>query len=426
MTLDYLKEASRQYRYQKHVDVNKLPPLDLPTLRPDQRAIIEHPAKIKILSMGRRWGKTVMSGYIVLQSAYSGKRAAWVVPTYKNARAAWRAIEQAIAPLLRYGVKINKTERVVEFPNGGFIGVYSADNPDSLRGDAFHDVVMDEGAYQGETVFLDVVMPTLADYNGQLIVPSTPNGKNWFHVEYMRGLADMVYQASFHAPTSANPKEEIQNAFIQAKARMPERTFREEWLAEFVEDGAVFRNVRACATAVLQREPVEGHTYIMGMDTAKLVDYSVVMILDTTTNEIVHIDRVNQIDYVLQLARLEALYAKWKPQECIIERNVAEMFIEQARRLGMYIIDFVTTNASKQLIIDGLSMAFEQEKLRIPDDKSENGAILLSELMSFAAEKLPGGTMRYGAPEGMHDDCVMALALVWSRVTTGYFFIGGE
>ena len=39
--------------------------------------------------------------------------------------------------------------------------------------------------------------------------------------------------------------------------------------------------------------------------------------------------------------------------------------------------------------------------------------MLLGELLAFQAERLPSGLMRYSAPEGMHDDCVISLALAW-------------
>lgn len=353
-----------------------------------------------------------MSGYVVLLAANIGGRCAWVVPTYKNARSVWRWVEQTVSPLLRYGVRINRSERIVEFPNGGFVGIYSADNPDSMRGDAYHVVVMDEGARQDERVFTDVILPTLADYDGDLLIPSTPNGKNWFWNEFTRGKADMHYQAAFHAPTSANPSADIQRAFAMAKERMPERTFREEWLAEFVEDGAVFRNVSACAIAVKQVEPIEGHSYLFGMDTAKLNDYSVITIMDTTLNEIVSIDKFNQIDYVLQLNRLDGLHKLWQPAAIVIESNNAHMFIEEAWRRDLPVLAFNTNQASKQLMIDALVLAFERMDIRIIDDET-----LLSELHAFAAERLPGGTIRYSAPSGQHDDHVMSLALVWYQST---------
>jgi hypothetical protein len=36
--------------------------------------------------------------------------------------------------------------------------------------------------------------------------------------------------------------------------------------------------------------------------------------------------------------------------------------------------------------------------------------------MAYQSEKLPSGLVRYGAPEGMHDDTVMALAIGWNAI----------
>jgi hypothetical protein len=48
----------------------------------------------------------------------------------------------------------------------------------------------------------------------------------------------------------------------------------------------------------------------------------------------------------------------------------------------------------------------EQGTLHLLDD-----AVLCGELKAYTSERLPSGVVRYSAPEGMHDDHVMALAL---------------
>jgi hypothetical protein len=42
-----------------------------------------------------------------------------------------------------------------------------------------------------------------------------------------------------------------------------------------------------------------------------------------------------------------------------------------------------------------------------------NDPVLIGELQAYEMERLPGGSFRYSAPDGMHDDCVMSLALAW-------------
>jgi hypothetical protein len=82
--------------------------------------------------------------------------------------------------------------------------------------------------------------------------------------------------------------------------------------------------------------------------------------------------------------------------------------IEQLRRDGLPVTSFITTNASKAAAMEALALAFERGTITIP-----NHPALVGELQAFEARSLPSGLTRYAAPEGLHDDCVMSLALAW-------------
>lgn len=214
----------------------------VPMLRPDQAVIALHPAKRKAVCMGRRWGKTVLGLVLVISALLDGLRVAWLVPTYRNSNPLWRALEAALAPLQKAGrARFNRSERHVELWNGGFLGVYTADNPNAMRGEWFHLVVTDEASRVPEAVIEEVVEPTLADQDGDHIAISTPDGKNWFYRLWQRGREDGEYTAAFRAPSSANPMPTIRNAYERAKLIFGEdsNTFRQEWDAEFVDSGAV-------------------------------------------------------------------------------------------------------------------------------------------------------------------------------------------
>lgn len=384
--------------------------LALPRFRRDQFNIIQHPAKTKVIAMGRRWGKTVMGGAAALGTAAAGGRVAWAVPTYKNSRPIWRWSTQMTAMLAKKRVAmLNKNDRMITFSSGGFLGIYSMDNPDSIRGESFNLVVVDEAGFISPEAYFDAILPTLADYDGDCLLIGTPKGKNWFWQEWARAKADGIQSAAWQAPTSANPMPSIQRAFQLVQGRIPERSFRQEWLAEFLDDGGgVFRNVRACATAQKLTAPIAGRQYIVGVDLAKHNDFTWFVVGDVLTKEVVYLDYFNQIDYTVQLDRLSALFAIWKPQAIIVERNIGEMFIESAHRRNLPVIPFQTTNATKQVIIDNLAMGFEQKLLKIPDDE-----MLIGELQAFEIDKTPSGLIKYGAPDGFHDDGVIALALWW-------------
>lgn len=76
--------------------------------------------------------------------------------------------------------------------------------------------------------------------------------------------------------------------------------------------------------------------------------------------------------------------------------------------MGVYVSGFKTTNATKAQIIDALALAYEQGTITTINDET-----LINELTTYTSELLGSGLVRYSAPDGMHDDCVIALALAW-------------
>ncbi len=386
--------------------------LRLPTLRADQINILRHPAHTKVVTMGRRWGKTFMSGSYGVACANRGGAVAWVVPTYKNARAPWRLAESFVAPALR-SLRVNRTERLIEFPSGGRLAVYSADNDVALRGEAFDVVIVDEAAMVREETFTDVLLPTLADRDGRILLISTPKGRNWFWREWMRGQSGDPHVASFRAPTSDNPMPSIRRAAQLARERVSDRTYRQEWLAEFVEDGGgVFRGVRRCATAYPQPQANPDHAYVIGVDWGRTHDSTVITVLDTTDRAVAAIDRFTQTDYATQISRLRAMWERFGRPAVFVEQNsMGGPLLEQLSREGVTVRGFQTTATSKAVIIDALALAFEREDIRILDDPT-----LIAELEAFESSTLPSGAIRYAAPDGLHDDHVMSLAIAWHYV----------
>lgn len=391
--------------------------LNLPMLRPDQARIAKHPAKLKAICCGRRWGKTVLGGRLVMETLRQHGRVAWVAPTYKNARPLWRWCVQVSGSEPRLAV--STSERTITSDRDGFLGLYSGDNIDSIRGEAFHLVVIDEAAMLGPDAWTDAIMPTLADYDGDALLISTPKGRNWFWTEFIRAQADGVRSMAFTAPTSANPLPTIRRAAQLARERVSDRTYRQEWLAEFIEDSGVFRLVREAATAEAQAEPQAGHEYVIGVDWGRQDDATVFTVLDATSRTMAHIDRMTQTDYNLQVSRLRVLIERFRAQSVIAEYNsMGGPIIERLQADGLPIQAFTTTNNSKAQAIDALVLAFERSELRILPEP-----LLLAELQTYAAERLPSGVVRYSAPNGLHDDYVMSLALAWHGITAAAWLL---
>ena len=392
--------------------------VDLPTLHTSQTEVKQHAARFKVLACGRRWGKTRLGVAMCIEAALEGKRAWWVAPSYKVGNVGWRQLVNLAKQLP--GVQIFKAERTIQFITGGEVSVRSADNPDSLRGEGLDLVVHDECAFMQENTWTEAIRPALADRKGDAVFISTPKGRNWFWRNFQRGLAgDEDEWAAWQLPTTDNPF--IDNSEVEAAQRgLPDRIFRQEFMAEFIDDaGGVFRRVMDAATATPQDGRIDGHDYAMGVDWARHHDYTVITVIDLKTKEVVHVDRFSQIDYAVQVGRLRALADRFKPADIISEGNsMGGPLTEQLQRDGLPVTMFTTTNATKKRAIEDLINAFERSEIRIPNDPT-----LISELQAFEVNKLPSGNYTYSAPDGIHDDMVISLALAWQAVSAGSWFL---
>lgn len=380
-------------------------------------------AKVKVGACGRRWGKSEsMAVDIVLYALENpGHIQMLIAPTDDQTSIIMDDVERrvyAVPGLARCFNHRKSPYTEIAFKDGGglqtgttIMARTAGTTGKGLRGRKAHRVITDEAAFVSDKIMQQVVGPLLADYDGQLVEVSTPQGRNHFFDSFTRGQdPKQPRYRSFRFPTSANPY--IPRAYLEnEKQTKPERTFGQEYLAEFLDgEGAVFRKVEKAATAEPPSLPIAGHQYLFGVDWARSHDFTVIVVIDMTARKMVHIERMNQVDFALQRLRLTALYERYRPVTVIAESNSIGMpNIELLVSEGMTVYPFLTTNASKAAIIDALVLALEQETLGLLNDP-----VLLGELLAYEGKKLPSGLIRYGAPEGMHDDCVIALALaVW-------------
>lgn len=355
----------------------------------------------------------MMAGSVALACASQGAAVAWVVPVFKNARPVWRFIEQFATGV----AEMHKSERTARFLGGGWLGVYTADNDVSIRGEAFDLVIVDEAARIAETTYTDAILPTLADRAGRIVLISTPKARNWFYNEWVKAKADGTYAAAWQAPTSANPNLNIQRAAALAKKRMPDRTYRQEWLAEFIEgQGAVFRNVRAVCTLAAPDKPErhEGHAFVMGVDWGKANDYTRLRVFCRECMRVVDWDGFNHIEYAFQRDRLRSLAQRWGVAYILAESNsIGEPNIEMLRRDNLSVRGFQTTAGTKPPLIEALSLAIECRQISLPAEDADE--LEAYERKTNANTGLP----TYSAPDGMHDDRVMADALAYRAAVTG-------
>ncbi len=368
--------------------------------------------------MGRRWGKTVLGGTLVLNVLRQHGHAAWVVPTYKNGRSLWRYCQAVCAPLAQLKIMdISKSERTITTHLGGLLSIYSADNIDAIRSEWFNLVVIDEAARVSEEARNDAIMPTLADAGGCEVDISTPKGMNWFYSEYQRGQGNDPQIKSWNAPTSANPLPAIRQMLQKIKrlvalGRMSSRTLNQEWLARFLADGAlVFAGSRGLS--VMNREaPQPGKHYVIGVDWGRTNDFTVMSVWSIGDQHEVYLEYFTDLPWGVQYKKIKAKAREYNDALVIAEANNAQdAHVEALATLGVRVMPFITLNAPKAFWVDQLVGAIESKHVRF---QSDDTGIL--EMEAFASGRTPTGLVKYGAPEGQHDDIPMARLFAYSAI----------
>jgi hypothetical protein len=129
----------------------------------------------------RRMGKTVSAiNHLIKDALLNQKEApryAYIAPTYGQAkRVAWDYLVKYAEPL---GGTSNISELRVDFW-GRRIQLFGSDNPETLRGQYFDGVILDEIGDQNPKIWTDVCRPSLVDRQGWCLFIGTPKGHNHF------------------------------------------------------------------------------------------------------------------------------------------------------------------------------------------------------------------------------------------------------
>src|SRR5262249_45886308 len=143
----------------------------------------------------RRAGKTVACIQALQRAALTCARErprfAYLSPFLKQSKTvAWDYLRGAIAPLREMGARVRESELRVDYPRGGQVRLYGADNPDALRGIYLDGVVLDEYADMDARVWAEIIRPALADRAGWAVFIGTPKGRNAFFALWRRAQAE--------------------------------------------------------------------------------------------------------------------------------------------------------------------------------------------------------------------------------------------
>jgi phage FluMu gp28-like protein len=368
--------------------------IELPNPHINQKKILECDRRFIVVMCGRRFGKSELSQIMGIKAAITGGQVAYITPTYKLAKTFFEKLTTAIP------FKNNISNLKIYCPNNGSIEFFTGERLDNLRGRKFHLVIIDEAAFipELESGWQNSIRPTLTDYEGKAVFLSTPRGKNFFYSMFMKqGENDWrSFKFSTYDNPYINPRE-----IDEARLQLPEVVFEQEYLANPAENSA-----NPFGNAFIQRciKPISAQQIVAyGIDLAKSVDFTVIVGLDNGGN-VAYFDRF-QMDWHNTKANIRRL-----PIAPILadSTGVGDPILEDLIREGVNIEGLKFTSQSKQQLMEGLAQAIQQGKIGYPE------GVIVDELDVFEYQFTANG-VRYSAPSGFHDDCVMALALAWQN-----------
>ena len=386
-----------------------------------QKTILATDKRDITICAGTRFGKSMLCGYVAFKQLLADNQRIWIVSlTYDMAK---KIFDYVVDFAGRYdkrllkGLSSRPTPRLEIKEWNSWIECKSADNETSLMGEELNLAILDEAARMKPDIWERYITARLSSRQGRSFVISTPFGQNWFYKRYLQ-TQDAEDGASFHFQSRDNPHFP-QEEWERARVRLPKDIFQQEYEAAFLADAAqVFRNFKNCIKENCYSDPKPGHRYIMGLDVAKFNDFTVLTVIDKTTHDVVYWDRFQKIPYPLQNQRVADVAKKYGAEVVIDALNAGAAMADDLRANEIMVTDFKavgSTNADREIkgnkeqAINKLSSFFEECNISIPPEPE-----LIGELDTYGYNLTKAGNLQYGAPEGLHDDCVCSLYLaVW-------------
>lgn len=373
-----------------------------PWLADYQRDALFCDARYSVVEGSTKCGKTAPCLIWLAEQAMRclpGRNVWWVAPVYPQAEIAFRRMK---AGLPRNLYKANNQERSIHIlPNDVRMWFKSAEKPDNLYGEDVWAAVIDEASRVREESWHAVRSVLTATKGPIRIIGNVKGRKNWSY--RLARKAETGEPNMVHARITAHDaiKAGILSAdeVEQAKRDLPEKVFRELYMAEPSDDeGNPFdvAAIKRCVAPLSADAPK-----VWGWDLAKSVDWTVGIALDAQG----------------RTCRFERFQKPWTETLATVRRvtgrvpalvdatGVGDPIVEQLQRNGGDNFEgFKFSSTSKQQLMEGLAVAIQREDIRFPSGP------IVQELDAFEYVYSRTG-VKYSAPEGQHDDCVMGLAL---------------
>lgn len=379
-----------------------------------QKAILNSSARYTVTEAATKVGKTASHIVWLFEQALclkTNQRVWWIAPTIGQAKIAFDRMKVQITD--RSIFTANETLRTITLVTGGIIEFKTAEKPDNLYGDDVFASVFDEFTRARESAWF-ALRSTLTATGGKCkFIGNVKGKKNWGHKLAMKAKAGEenfeYFKITAYDAANEGMKTKDGRPFIEeiesAKRELPEAVFNELYLAIPNDDASnPFGN--DYIKRVIKDYQFE-ESACFGIDLAKSYDYAVIVGL-SKNGRISMIDRW-QSDWGSTKRRIVEKIGN-KPT-LIDSTGVGDPIVEEIQTGRSNIEGLKFSSTSKQQLMEGLALAIQNQEITIHPSM----ITLIDELEAFEFVYTRTG-VKYSAPEGMHDDCVCALALAVKRM----------
>jgi hypothetical protein len=378
----------------------------------------------------RRAGKSLAHVERLIRSACNPKTVGqyyYLYPAQKKIREHIWENPGILPKLLPTSMVSKKDEQrmVIHFKTGSQLIFDGTDeNPDKHRGGDGKAYVLDEMDDQKKIIFDEIIRPIVEFNKGWVAITGTPKGVLNLHEFYQAGQDPSRTQwVSSIMPATVSKNYDGSRLFTDEQLAAIQKdmvaqgigdAFRQEYLCEFI-SGAnqVFRKIEQVVldefgNKLLVQDPDPLKRYRIGVDPAITSDYWVNSVMDMHTHHEVFIERFQPMDSSLGEARTEALCRKWNMGELVIDSSgIGKPIADHMQARGLPMV-YLPTGIVKQRLITNLSMLIDKLTVRFLPEP-----VAMAEMRDYTFERIQFGSgYRFSAPEGKHDDTVIARALV--------------
>ena len=370
--------------------------------------ILGSAAKYHVACVGRQFGKSLMAINLSLYWMINEGpvKVLWVSPVYSQTTKVQKELMQAIGAS---GIvkNCNYSDNYIRLKNGSEIIFRSAEKYDNIRGLTVDYGILDEAAFMKEDAWKEAIKPVFLVRGKKVLFISTPKGKNWFHELFQLAKSNdydnyAYYTGSSYDTPYINP-EEIEDA----KRTLPPNVFQQEYLARFIDSGGeVFSNLQS---NIMPTWGQNNSKIYCGVDLGKQEDFTVATFMNAQ-GQVIDIYRANAQEWTTMTGEIIKRIKQYNATVMIEVNSIGDVIYEQVKSQWADTHPFMTTSKSKNEIIEGLILDMNEDTIGIPD--ALTFPPLLSELEVFTYEYNPKTrNIRYGHPSGLHDDCVISLAI---------------